>query len=149
MCRCPAGLALKNEFQCVNKSVVCPGRQFVCSNGRCLMDGLVCDKQNDCGDSSDELPALCGEYSTVLLVSFLERLFLSLQAPEIKRLDLSISITKSIAFYSVMHTAVSRNAVQLKSIKAYATIPKGMMGYSCSLLHRQVHEFSARWKAGL
>ena len=32
---------------------------------------------------------------------------------------------------------------------AYATIPKGMMGYDCSLLHRQVHEFSARWKAAL
>ena len=36
-----------------------------------------------------------------------------------------------------------------ESIKAYATIPKGMMGCGCSLLHRQVHEFSARWKAVL
>ena len=27
--------------------------------------------------------------------------------------------------------------VYLKSIKAYATIPKGMMGCGCSLLHRQ------------
>ena len=48
-----------------------------------------------------------------------------------------------------IHTAVSRKVVQLKSIKAYATIPKGMMGCGCSLLHRQVHEFSARWKAML
>ena len=32
-----------------------------------------------------------------------------------------------------MHTVVSRKVVQLKSIKAYATIPKGMMGCSCSL----------------
>ena len=39
--------------------------------------------------------------------------------------------------------------VQQKSIKAYATIPKGMMGCGCSLLHRQVHEFSAQWKAVL
>ena len=46
----------------------------------------------------------------------------------------------------IMHTAVSKKVVQLKSIKAYATIPKGMMGCGCSLLHRQVHEFSARWK---
>ena len=46
-----------------------------------------------------------------------------------------------------MYIAVSRKVVQLKSIKAYATIPKGMMGYDCSLLHRQVHKFSARWKA--
>ena len=41
---------------------------------------------------------------------------------------------------NVWHTAVSRKVVQLKSIKAYATIPKGMMGCGCSLLHRQVHE---------
>ena len=27
-------------------------------------------------------------------------------------------------------------------------LPKGMMGCGCSLLHRQVHEFLARWKAG-
>ena len=46
-----------------------------------------------------------------------------------------------------MYIAVSRKVVQLKSIKAYVTIPKGMMGYDCSLLHRQVHKFSARWKA--
>ena len=72
MCRCPVGLALKSEFQCVNKSVVCPGRQFACSNGRCLTDGLVCDKQNDCGDSSDELPALCGKYSTAFIGFVLE-----------------------------------------------------------------------------
>ena len=51
--------------------------------------------------------------------------------------------------YMNSYTAVSRKVVQLKSIKAYATIPKGMMGYGCSLLHRQVHEFSVRWKAVL
>ena len=48
-----------------------------------------------------------------------------------------------------LYTAVLRNVVQLKSIEAYATIPKGMMGCGCSLLHCQVHEFSARWKAVL
>ena len=48
-----------------------------------------------------------------------------------------------------INTAVSRKVVQPKSIKAHATIPKGMMGCGCSLLHRQVHEFSARWKAVL
>ena len=30
------------------------------------------------------------------------------------------------------YTAVSRKVVQLKSIEAYATIPKGMMGCGCS-----------------
>ena len=49
----------------------------------------------------------------------------------------------------LLFSAVSRKVVQLKSIKAYATIPKDMMGCGCSLLHRQVHEFSARWKAVL
>ena len=34
----------------------------------------------------------------------------------------------------VLNTAVSRKVVQLKSKKAYATIPKGMMGCGCSLL---------------
>ena len=48
-----------------------------------------------------------------------------------------------------IYTAVSTKVVQLKSIKAYATTPKGMMDCGCSLLHRQVHEFSARWKAVL
>ncbi|XP_068751456.1 low-density lipoprotein receptor-related protein 1-like isoform X2 [Montipora capricornis] len=59
LCSCPAGLILKGEFQCVNKSVVCPGQQFACTDGKCLADSYVCDKQNDCGDSSDELPAMC------------------------------------------------------------------------------------------
>ena len=35
---------------------------------------------------------------------------------------------------SSLYTAVSRKVVQLKSIKAYAKIPKGMMGCGCSLL---------------
>ena len=42
---------------------------------------------------------------------------------------------------------IYRKVVQLKSIKVYASIPKGMMGCGCSLLHCQVHEFLARWKA--
>ena len=54
-----------------------------------------------------------------------------------------------LLIYNCLYTAVSRNVVQLKSIKAYATIPKGMMGCGCSLLDRQVHEFSARWKVVL
>ena len=53
-------------------------------------------------------------------------------------------IHNCIYIYIYIYTAVSRKVVQLKSIKAYATIPKVMMGCSCSLLHRQVHEFSAR-----
>ena len=48
-----------------------------------------------------------------------------------------------------LYTAVSRKVVQLKSMTAYATIPTGMTGCGCSLFYRQVHEFSARWKAVL
>ena len=58
-------------------------------------------------------------------------------------------IVKFKLLHSRLYTAVSRKVVQLKSIKAYATIPKGMMDCGCSLLHHQVHEFSARWKAVL
>ena len=43
---------------------------------------------------------------------------------------------------------LSPHVIERRS-KAYATIPKGMMRCGCSLLHRQVHEFSARWKAVL
>ena len=72
--------------------------------------------------------------------------------------DLGVyNMTKTVFFFAVpklprqqvLYTAVSTKVVQLKSIKAYATIPKGMMGGGCSLLHRQVQEFSARWKAVL
>ena len=41
--------------------------------------------------------------------------------------------------FELGYTAVSRKVVQLKSLKAYATIPKDMMGCGCSLFHHQVH----------
>ena len=50
----------------------------------------------------------------------------------------------SCALPSHENTAVSRKVVQLKSIKAYATITKGMMGCACPLLHRQVHAVSSQ-----
>ena len=40
------------------------------------------------------------------------------------------------------YTAVLRKVVQLKSIEAYATIPKGMMGCGC-LLHVASSEFTS------
>ena len=60
-------------------------------------------------------------------------------------------LTEELTFRAAtcLYTAVSTKVFQLKSIKANATIPKGMMGCGCPLLHRQVHEFSARWKAVL
>ena len=61
MCSCPPGLQLKEGYQCVNKSVVCSGRLFACSNGKCVLDSLLCNREDDCGDKSDELTTLCGE----------------------------------------------------------------------------------------
>ena len=33
----------------------CPQGTYHCSNGRCVNSGFVCDGQDDCGDSSDEV----------------------------------------------------------------------------------------------
>ena len=74
--------------------------------------------------------------------------------PLVKNPTRNASATSSSLFFYALsgkvsllfYTAVSTKAVQLKSIKAYATIPKGMMDCGCSLLHPQVHEFSAGWK---
>ena len=63
-------------------------------------------------------------------------------------LEISYGETNSILIFFCFkiydlhwNTAVSRKVVQLKSIKAYTTIPKGMMGCGCSLLHRQFTSF--------
>lgn len=37
----------------------CMQRQFHCTNGRCIPNAWVCEGENDCGDNSDEAPALC------------------------------------------------------------------------------------------
>lgn len=63
VCTCPSGLVLKDGFLCVNKSAVCQRRQFACLNGNCVLDMQVCDKENDCGDNTDESSALCGKLS--------------------------------------------------------------------------------------
>ena len=47
------------------------------------------------------------------------------------------------------HIELFRERLSDKSIEAYATILKGIMGYGRSLCHHQVHEFSVQWKAGL
>jgi len=41
-----------------------PAGSFHCSNGRCINAAFKCDKQDDCGDYSDELdcPANCQYY---------------------------------------------------------------------------------------
>ncbi|KAK7873875.1 hypothetical protein R5R35_005737 [Gryllus longicercus] len=46
------------------KAPACPAGSFHCSNGRCINSAFKCDKQDDCGDFSDELdcPANCNYY---------------------------------------------------------------------------------------
>lgn len=47
-----------STFYCLSKG------SFHCSNGNCINEAFRCDKQDDCGDSSDEIdcPANCNFY---------------------------------------------------------------------------------------
>ncbi|XP_077268738.1 sushi, von Willebrand factor type A, EGF and pentraxin domain-containing protein uif isoform X1 [Temnothorax americanus] len=49
-------------FMC--RADACPSGSFHCSNGKCINAAFKCDKQDDCGDYSDELdcPANCQYY---------------------------------------------------------------------------------------
>jgi hypothetical protein len=46
------------------RTSACPVGSYHCSNGKCVNAEFRCDKQNDCGDWSDELdcPSLCHHY---------------------------------------------------------------------------------------
>uniref|UniRef100_A0A669CJW5 Complement component 6, duplicate 1 n=1 Tax=Oreochromis niloticus TaxID=8128 RepID=A0A669CJW5_ORENI len=48
--------------ECRIESVNCRDN-FKCDNGRCINSTLTCNKQNDCGDNSDERD--CGEFTVV------------------------------------------------------------------------------------
>ncbi|ODN06404.1 Fibropellin-1 [Orchesella cincta] len=56
----------ENLMPFVCKSPACPKGSYLCSNGKCINNAFRCDKQDDCGDSSDELdcPELCRFYKT-------------------------------------------------------------------------------------
>ena len=44
----------------------CAADQFTCSNKRCILSTLICDSENDCGDSSDEVDCEEIQETTIL-----------------------------------------------------------------------------------
>uniref|UniRef100_A0A6Q2Z9X6 EGF-like domain-containing protein n=1 Tax=Esox lucius TaxID=8010 RepID=A0A6Q2Z9X6_ESOLU len=42
------------NLKCLAAGSLCNGSFFMCSNGRCISEGSLCDKKDDCGDQSDE-----------------------------------------------------------------------------------------------
>uniref|UniRef100_A0A8C7QGA3 EGF-like domain-containing protein n=1 Tax=Oncorhynchus mykiss TaxID=8022 RepID=A0A8C7QGA3_ONCMY len=52
---CPDGSdELPLNLKCLAAGSLCNGSFFMCSNGRCISEGSLCDKKDDCGDRSDE-----------------------------------------------------------------------------------------------
>eukprot|EP00731_Ephydatia_muelleri_P015095 Em0008g815a len=37
----------------------CTSNEFACSNGNCILSTYQCDRDNDCGDNSDEIGCVC------------------------------------------------------------------------------------------
>ncbi|GFU07691.1 low-density lipoprotein receptor-related protein 2, partial [Nephila pilipes] len=44
-----------SDEKCEKEPERCPGNDFRCLNGRCIMASWKCDKRDDCGDNSDEI----------------------------------------------------------------------------------------------
>uniref|UniRef100_A0A8C5HWA1 EGF-like domain-containing protein n=1 Tax=Gouania willdenowi TaxID=441366 RepID=A0A8C5HWA1_GOUWI len=42
------------NLKCLAAGSLCNGSFFMCSNGRCISEGNLCDAKDDCGDQSDE-----------------------------------------------------------------------------------------------
>lgn len=56
----------ENLMPFVCRAPACPKGAHLCSNGKCINKAFLCDKQDDCGDASDELncPEICRFYKT-------------------------------------------------------------------------------------
>lgn len=66
-CGCFSGQVLGTDGYCRARNNTCYSYQFACSNGRCIPASYRCDRDNDCGDFSDEQNCY---YSTCLDYQF-------------------------------------------------------------------------------
>ncbi|XP_072931091.1 uncharacterized protein RpS19a isoform X1 [Epargyreus clarus] len=59
-CMCPNGMEPSANMTCPKKpGAACGPDQFTCKNGQCIAASWRCDRNNDCGDMSDEAGCLC------------------------------------------------------------------------------------------
>lgn len=54
---------LKADCDPLLGNITCATNEFTCASGRCISKNFVCNSEDDCGDSSDEVecaPSSCG-----------------------------------------------------------------------------------------
>ena len=49
-----------NSFYFILLDHICPKNYFLCANGECLDQRLICNGNDDCGDNSDESTVCSG-----------------------------------------------------------------------------------------
>lgn len=54
-CMCPGGITPFANFTCPRVASTCAPNQFTCANDVCIPGSWHCDRDNDCGDNSDEI----------------------------------------------------------------------------------------------
>ncbi|CAL7939536.1 unnamed protein product [Xylocopa violacea] len=54
-CMCPGGIIPYANSTCPRVASTCAPRQFACANDVCIPGSWRCDRDNDCGDNSDEI----------------------------------------------------------------------------------------------
>ena len=42
-----------------DRNITCGPKEFKCANGKCITGSWKCDRQDDCGDGSDENDDVC------------------------------------------------------------------------------------------
>lgn len=57
-CGCPDGSPIDENGTCNSQDSTCSAGFFKCNNDKCIPEKWVCDKDNDCGDGSDEVNSI-------------------------------------------------------------------------------------------